>query len=231
MDIFTRYHAWRDKPGKGEQGSPPDKGLKRFAFILKTHFFKLIRLNLLFILFCIPVITIPASMAGMTRVLMRLTREGICDMWTDFWKEFKTEFTQRLLAWLILTVIPVIVAMLPVLFIVETPTTGLWIALSAVSYAIQCYLFPLWTILDVSLKANIRNAFALCLMEWKRSLLILITAGGVHVFCFLFFPVSAPLLLLISFSFAQLIICVIVNEPIEKHLIREKPVIEKSPVL
>jgi uncharacterized membrane protein YesL len=221
MNVFSRYHHWRDRPGKGIDAPPPDKGLKRLSFIVQTHFFKLIKLNLLFIVLCIPVITIPASLAGMTRVLMRLTREGICDLWTDFFMEFKADFTKRLLSWLVLTVVPAIIAASLTLTISGAPVTGLWIALSAVTYTIQGYLFPLWSILNVPVGANIKNAFALCAMEWKRSLLMLFTAGGVHALCFLFFPVSAPLMLLFSFSFSQLIICVIVNEPISAHLIRK----------
>ena len=222
MGMFSSYHALRDKPGKGVDGPPPEKGAGRFAFIFKTHFFKLVSLNLLFILFCIPVLTIPASLAGMTRVLMRLTREGICDLWADFFTEFKTDFVKRLLTGLIFTAVPAVAAVLPALIIAGTPTTGVWMTLSAISFMVQGYLFPLWVIVDIPLGANIHNAFALCVMEWKRSLLLLLTAGGIHVICYFFFPVSAALMLLLSFSASQLIVCVIVNEPIVKHVLCEQ---------
>jgi uncharacterized membrane protein YesL len=222
MGMFSKYHAWRNRPGKGVDGPPPDKGAARFAFILKTHFLKLVTLNLLFLAFCIPVLTIPAALSGMTRVLMRLVREGICDLWQDFWKEFKTDFAKRLLAGLAFTSVPAVAAILPAFLIAGTPTTGLWLTLAAVSFMVQGYLFPLLVIVDLPAGANIRNAFALCVLEWKKSLLLLLTAGGIQVLCYFFFPVSAPLMLLFSFSVSQLIVCVIVNEPITRHVIREK---------
>jgi len=228
MELFSRYHAWRDQPGKGEGKPPPDKGFKRYNFIVKTHFSKLVLLNLLFLVFSIPIITIPASISGMTRVLMRLTREGFCDLWADFIGEFKSFFSLKLLAWLVLFAVPAMIAMLIAFLIPGIPAAGLWLALSAVSYTIQGYLFPIWAILDVPFGANIKNAFALCAMEWKKSILILCTAS-VHVLCYFFFPVSVPFMLLFTFSFTQLLICVIANEPINKHLVRDIRIPQEAP--
>jgi uncharacterized membrane protein YesL len=50
---------------------------------------KLVALNLMFLAFSIPVVTMPASLCGMNRVLIKLWREGNCFLWSDFWDEFK----------------------------------------------------------------------------------------------------------------------------------------------
>ena len=220
MELFSKYQVWRNKPGKGVSEPPSDKGFKRFAFIFSTHFTKLICLNILLIAFSIPIITIPASLAGMTRVLMRLTRDGVCDLWTDFWEEFKTCFAPRLLSWLILNIIPVIIAIILSIIIPGFEVLWAWLPLYAFSLIIQGYLFPVTTIIDVSLSENIRNAVALSIMEWKKSMLILVIVGGIQLLCFMFFPVSIIIIALFSFSVSQLAVCIVVNEPIQKHLIR-----------
>ena len=86
----------RFAPGPGVTQPPPEKGIARFWFLLSTHFWKLIELNLLFFLFSLPVVTIPAAYCGMNRVLMKLVREGNCFLWHEFSKEFKANFLKSL---------------------------------------------------------------------------------------------------------------------------------------
>jgi uncharacterized membrane protein YesL len=68
------------------------KGIKRFLFISYRHFWRSIGLNLLFIAFCLPVVTIPPSIAAINKVPLNLTREGNTFFFKDFIKEFKNSF-------------------------------------------------------------------------------------------------------------------------------------------
>ncbi len=86
----------RFAPGKGVTELPPEKGVRRYFFLLSIHFSKLCGLNLLFVLFSIPIITMPAALCGMNRVLILLVREGNCYLWDDFIKEFKASFFKSL---------------------------------------------------------------------------------------------------------------------------------------
>ncbi len=81
--------AKRFAPGKGIDAPPPDKGWKRVLFVLATHFWKLVSLNMLFVLFSVPVVTIPAALCGLNRATIKLYREGNCFVWTEFFKEFR----------------------------------------------------------------------------------------------------------------------------------------------
>ena len=54
----------------------PEGGFRRYAAVLGTNFWKLVRLNLIFILFSLPVVTIPAALCGVNRVCMLLIRNG-----------------------------------------------------------------------------------------------------------------------------------------------------------
>ena len=67
-----------------------------FFDIFFRKFWDLITLNLLFILACIPVITIGPAIAGLTKVLRNYAREEHAFIWSDFWEAFKTNFFKGL---------------------------------------------------------------------------------------------------------------------------------------
>jgi hypothetical protein len=75
---------------------PPKGGVRRVWFLLKTHFGKFLSLNVLFLAFCVPVVTIPAAIAASDRVCLVLWREGNCFLWEEFWGEFKSELFNSL---------------------------------------------------------------------------------------------------------------------------------------
>ena len=54
--MAQRYRERYTKPGPGIYAPPPDRGFKRFFFLLPNHIRKLILLNLLWILFSIPLV-------------------------------------------------------------------------------------------------------------------------------------------------------------------------------
>jgi len=66
----------RNKEGAGLP--LPEGGFWRYAVILATNFWKLVGLNLFFVAFSLPVITMPAALCGLNRVCMLLIRNGYC---------------------------------------------------------------------------------------------------------------------------------------------------------
>ena len=74
----------------------PREGARRFFYLFWNHAWKLIRLNLLFLACCIPVVTMPAALCAMDRVLIVLVREGNVLLWEEFRDEFKKDFWRSL---------------------------------------------------------------------------------------------------------------------------------------
>ena len=207
------------KPGPGVDSPPPERGLSRLRFVISTHFSKLLLLNLLFVAFCIPVVTIPASISGMTYVLMKLVRTGSCYIWSDFWKELKAAFIQKISVSLTLLVLVAatyyLATQLPfiwggILFNVILIIAGLTL----------CYWFVLIATLDLSLGKNLKNAFILAALEWKASLGILLILLVFYMACFFYFPYTVPILLLVGFSLPQLVVCTILYGPIKDRLLQ-----------
>ena len=65
-------------------GTPaPQGGAALYFYLLKTYFWQLLWLSWVFLLSCIPVVTIPAALAAMSRVCLKLVREGCCLFWAE----------------------------------------------------------------------------------------------------------------------------------------------------
>ena len=95
INIFEKL--WQRKPQPEEKAvrAIPKYGRERIWFVWSNHWITLIEMNLLFVLLCIPIITIPAALAGMTRVIMLWTRDApTVDFWPTFFKSFKKGFMQ-----------------------------------------------------------------------------------------------------------------------------------------
>jgi len=92
MRLFDNMRGGQFKPGAGVDAPPPTSGFPRFWFVLKTHFGKLILANVLFLLFSIPIITLPASLCGLNSVCIQLMRTGKCFLAQDFFDGFKRKF-------------------------------------------------------------------------------------------------------------------------------------------
>ena len=227
MSLFEQVKNKRFAPGSGVAKLPPVYGAKRFFFVSGIHFWKLVQLNLLFLLFCIPVVTIPAAFCGMNRVLIKLTREGNCFLWNDFIKEFKRCFFKSipfgsLFAFFVFDSLLAYNAGVAG----ESASIGylaLAFCLLGVTVMFFGYVFVFLASLDLKNKQIVKNAFIFMLTEWKANIAIigsvLISAGIMVLSVFVSLVLTFVLLIFIYFSFAQLAVCVVVNRPMEKRII------------
>ena len=71
--------------------------MKTFSQVIRNYWVDLVLLNLAFLLGCIPVVTIPASLSALSRALLRMQREENVHIFRDFFRDVKTGFVRSLL--------------------------------------------------------------------------------------------------------------------------------------
>lgn len=76
-----------------------------------SKMFDLIVLNLIFILSCIPIITIGASISALYYVCLKMLRGEDPYIWQNFWKSFRQNFKQSTVVWLLFLAAVVILGM------------------------------------------------------------------------------------------------------------------------
>ncbi len=144
--------------------------------------FKLVWLNLLYILCCIPIVTIGPATAGLMYVLRNIANERPTFIVADFFDNFKKNFKQGFLVGLLHLVLSVIDGF-GIWFYYSWATQredgatfgmiALIVALS-VGFVIlfsSFYVYLMMVTCDLSLKALIKNSFILGLVAFKTNII------------------------------------------------------------
>ena len=209
------------RPSRWDNRPIPTKGLGRVRYVIATHFSKLIKANLLFVLFSVPLVTMPAAFAAMTAVVQELFRSGQCFVWDTFIREFRTEFTARTLLSLVLLSLPV-----GGWFLGSSFAVWMAYALSAVLLVAVlltgCYWFPQMATLTIRAPVCLRNALLLTAIESRRNFLLLLITCITGALTILFWPFSAPVVLIILPVFMQLLVVTVVNPVLDDRLIEQE---------
>ena len=89
------YEPRKDRPDL-ERSAIRKHGFVGYMDMLWREFFELLKLNLLFVLSCVPIITIPAALTAMHRITSVMVRDENHFLWPDYWKAFRRDFWKSL---------------------------------------------------------------------------------------------------------------------------------------
>ena len=154
----------------------------------------LVILNLLWLLFCIPVFTIGASTAAMYRVTLNLVRGEGGGVIRSFWASFKLNFKQGVLLFLILLIPTLLVIYEVWMYLSGAVAQSIWMGavfcLPALLVSlISAYVYPLLAQFDNTIRNTIKNACLLAIGNLPYSLVMAVL------------NLAAPLLLIFATEF------------------------------
>lgn len=179
-------------------------------------------LNLLFILFCLPVVTIPPAMTALCKVLLNLARDGNTFYLKDFKDEFKSSFWKSWIAFLpALVLIGLGIALFSSIGDVyaNMPFVVVYVMIGSFVYCETAYCFCMIALIDLPLGKIIKNSIIMVLVEMKRSIYMIMTIP-ILLLCAIFYIYSIPLTLLFIFTLVGMVNVMTANEAIEKHVIQ-----------
>lgn len=164
-----------------------------------------IALNLIFIICCLPIITIGPAIAALYQVIMRETRGEHGYLIRKFFQHFKEMLLPAFFISLLLAIITFIL-LFNIAFWNELDTTfaNVFIVLLYIMLiGVTCcfiYIFPLLARFKNSFLQTIKNAIFIALTHVKVTILLLIIHALAFSFLY-FFPPSKIFMILIGFSF------------------------------
>ncbi len=235
MGFFTPGYL---REGKGiRKDEPKKKGIMRLFEIIARDFGDLIKLNFVFVLCCIPIVTIGPAIVALSAVITKRVRDIPCYVIYEYKKAFKENFKRALPAGLIVmaliafSVFSVITYFqwynstgeLPY-FILSSFTAMLVVIITIAS----CYLFTLIAVVELPLKVQLKNALLLTVAFLPRSALILITTVPFWILAFWFIPLAPILILIYNCSLTNLLVNMNVWPVIEKVFITNKLISEEE---
>lgn len=188
------------------QDAPEKTGFRRFLEIIQSEFLSLIKLNLLFLASCIPVVTIPPALLAMHSVARRMVLGEPVACWRDYRAAFKARWKQGCGAFL-LTALPLAVGGYGASFYLRHAQQSF---LMIVPFAFCAIVF--WVILLSStylygllscgrpFRESVRTALLLGVAKPLRAALAALCCYGLPLAAILFFPLSGAYLAMLGFS-------------------------------
>lgn len=168
--------------GKGvAKGGPQKKPFFKFFEIFGRKFWKLIEINLLFVLFCIPVVTFGPAMAAMTHVMRKFILEQPCFLFEEFWTAFKKNFKQSFVIGIIdvIGILALAINFHQFLMLDKLPEgyliyMCLFIGFGSIFLMMHFYVYLEIVALNLGLFAILKNALLMVFLGVKRNFLALI---------------------------------------------------------
>lgn len=233
-NFFTRSYT---AEGKGvSKDGPKKKRIFLFFEICARKFWNIILVGLLFVLFCIPVVTFGPACCGLALVLRNYAREEHAFVWADFWRGFKENFKQGLAVGLLNLAAVGVTGFACWYYFQEMQSTEWMLVLFSI--ALLCLIFEIFMsfyayLMIVTFTLNtsklIKNAFLFSMIGMRTNILTLISVLLMAALAVFLFTLMPALLLLIPLFFIPFIAFMIVFNsygPIKKYLI--DPQMEKS---
>ncbi len=161
-------------------------------------------LNLLTVLFCIPVITVGASLTAMHYVALKMARNEECYIARDFFKSFRMNLKQGTVIWLIeLFLVLVLAGDFLIMNSVEMSFGGvIKIILTVIAFVglfTFTFVFPVLAKFENTVIRTIKNAFLIGVLQFPKTILMMILSV-VPTVVFLLFPQIMPIVFLFGFT-------------------------------
>ena len=226
LGFFNGYQ----KEGKGVRKDQNTPRPILFFQIYFRKFWNLITLNLLYVLFCLPIVTIGPATAGMTKVLRNYAREEHAFLWGDFIETFKENFKQSFLYSLLDGVILffLIADIFAVTNLLGTANKIMMtISLAAILLSLTVYIFMRYYIYSMMITFRLtlgqlfKNAFIFCWAAFFKNLFLTVTIAGLTLLMIYKANIILLLFILLTlyFSTIGLLINFFVNPTIKKYMI------------
>ncbi len=193
MSVFGSLFDY-EKAGSGvAKNAPKKKAFFAFWELYFRKFWKLIELNMLTFLFCIPVVTIGPAIAGMTKVLRNFTIEKGGFMFHEFWKGFSQNWKKSLPVGLldILFTVSAFAALKVYPELANQAESGgaFWTVMCvlSVSFALTVlmmnfYIMPMIVATDLKFSDIIKNSFYLTCVALKKNVITLLIVAAIVLF-------------------------------------------------
>lgn len=140
----------------------------------------IVYLNVLWIIFSIPLITIGASTTAMFSVMMKMGRDREGYILKDFWKSFKENFKQATIIWFIIIFVGTLIAADLYYFLAIAGWNGanyvgmVFVGLAIILILGLIYIFPLQAQFHNKISQTIKNALFLASKHFGWSMLLLL---------------------------------------------------------
>ncbi|MFQ9985021.1 MAG: YesL family protein [Lachnospiraceae bacterium] len=174
-------------------------------FTVLNRISDLIILNLLYVLCCIPIVTIGAATTALYYVTIKMSQNEDAYIARSFFKAFRQNFRQSTIIWLIMLLFGAVVAVdLYCVFYVDFGFNDFALPivflLTLIYLMLLVFLFPLQCKFENKIKYTFKNALILSLRHLPFTVLFIACLVGEILLFWFFFAVMLPIYLLFGLA-------------------------------
>lgn len=219
-------NSWYNREPKNEikKDTQQKQGAALFFDVLWRELWNICKLNLILILFCIPVVTIPAAITAMSKVMILMFTDKPVSAFGDFFSAFKAEWKRATIAGLIYFPLLAITVFAQYFYFTMLESVFLYtiaMLMCAMVLISGFYLFPMIGVLDMNLKGIFKNAILLTFVRMPQNILALIIAVLLVLLVLMFLLPSIFAIFLILFSLIGFVTTFCAYTGLKKYVIRE----------
>ncbi len=201
--------------------------VKRFFTELIHRFWQLVLLNVIYLLACVPIVTIGPATAAMNYVCRNFSQGKPVFFFSDFVEKCKEHFKQGV----VVGVIQVLVgALLVGSFLSWTDSsfnasggfrTAAVVVIFIFAYLLvfaSFYIYPMMVSFDLPVKQLIRNSVILAMTQLWRNIVLLLVVALFLILTFIFWPLTFPVPLFLAFSITAFVANSLIFPVLKRHV-------------
>ena len=182
-------------------------------------------LNLLWVLFSLPIVTIGASTTALYSVFIKMRNNKEGKIFRDFWDAFRSNFRQATVIWLILAAAAVVFTTDIVYFVKMGGLAGtvfamVFLGLDVVLLTVSLYVFPMQAVFDNPIPTTLKSAAYLSARHLGWTVVLLALAILTVLAVILYWPVTAWFV----FGLCAFLSAWIFNRIFRRYYPKEEPV-------
>lgn len=155
----------------------------------------LLWLNLLWLVCCLPVVTIGASTTALYSVTLKYAKDREGYMTQEFFQAFKENFSQSTKVWLIMVGVGILLG-LDFLVYARSSSAGVFAMILMTAFFtcvllyvfINLYIYAIMATFQIPLRQCLKNALIMSICHWPTSILMLVSGFAILVIGMMAFP-------------------------------------------
>ena len=223
--FFKNYY----NPGPGiDKNAPPKKGIALYIELLTVDFWGFVTLNMLYVICCIPVLTIGGATLAYTELCCKLIRKEHVFIFPDFFGSLRHNFKRGILLGLVLLLISfdLLIIYTNVVSYMDKGLGNQGVVFWAIAgifsmllTSLTAYLVPIMANLELDFLFQLKNAFILTIAGGWRTLAVSAFNIASFALTFTFFPFSGIVLFIMGFYILIFTNCFFTWPLIEKYVV------------
>lgn len=223
--FFKNYY----NPGSGiDKNAPPKKGLALYLELLTVDFWGFISLNMLYVISCLPIVTIGGATLAFSELCCKLIRNEHVFVISDYFNSFKQNFKRGILLSVVLLLVwfDLLIIYTNSISYLEnglgSEGTIFWSIASIISILLSsliAYLIPMLAILKLNFLFQLKNAFILMIIGGWRTLAVSAFNISAFVLGFTYFPFSGIVFFIFGFYILIFTNCFFTWPLVEKYVV------------